>query len=196
VSTWIFLRHGESTANAARVFSGHQDVALTPLGRTQARAAGRDLRSALAQTGSLRVLSSDLQRAHHTTQLALAAAEVDAQIQLSPLLRERHLGDWQAQSIEQLKVQGARDVLLSWDGRAPGGGESLHDLARRIVPYLASQDTADTVLVGCHGGVVRTVVGLADGMDLPSLCRWNVPNCEPQIREYPSGIWEEMLRRL
>ena len=40
MSHWIFIRHGESVANKARVFSGHQDVPLTELGKEQAAAAG------------------------------------------------------------------------------------------------------------------------------------------------------------
>ena len=71
MNTWVFLRHGESTANRARQLSGWEDVALTALGRAQARDAGR----ALWAEGLCfdRVLSSDLVRAHDTATLALEA---------------------------------------------------------------------------------------------------------------------------
>ena len=196
MTTWIFLRHGESTANAARVFSGHEDVELTARGEAQARAAGTALRSVLVNASQLVALSSDLKRAYDTTALALDAAGLALPVQTYPQLRERNLGDWQGQDIDTLKRMGARDVLLRWDGRPPGNGESLKDLARRILPCLAEHDDGRTVLVGSHGGVVRTVVGLADGMPLPELCRWNVPNCEPQVRQYPTGIFSTLLQRI
>lgn len=196
MSTWIFLRHGESTANAARVFSGHEDVPLTDRGKAQARAAGEALRDILVAAEDLVVLSSDLQRAQDTTALALASAGLDRPFMALAALRERRLGDWQGEHIDTLKQQGARDVLLRWDGRPPGGGESLEDLAHRLLPCLAGHDDGRTVFVGCHGGVVRTVVGLGDGMDLPDLCRWNVPNCEPVIRDYPAGHWRRLFTAL
>ncbi len=194
MSTWIFLRHGESTANAARVFSGHQDVPLTNRGRAQAREAGEALRPVLENVAPLVAISSTLQRARETTEIALGVLGISTPIQTLPDLRERRLGDWQGKSIDALKAIGARDVLLQWDGRPPGGGESLQDLARRLLPCLAEHDSSTTVFVGCHGGVIRTVVGLADGMSLADLCRWNVPNCLPIVREYPSGIWQDLVR--
>jgi len=196
LSTWIFLRHGESTANATRVFSGHEDVPLTDRGRAQARAAGESLSGVLSAAEDLVVLSSDLQRARDTTALALASAGVDLPVQALPDLRERRLGDWQGEHIDTLKQMGARDLLLRWDGRPPGGGESLQDLARRLLPCLAAHDDGRTVLVGSHGGVVRTVVGLGDGMSLHDLCRWNVQNCEPIVRDYPTGVWSELFTSL
>ena len=193
MSTWIFLRHGESTDNAARVFSGHLDVPLTDRGRDQARAAGEALKEVLHKADALVAISSSLQRALETTALALEAAGLSLPIETRDDLRERRLGAWQGKDIDALKAQGARDVLLRWDGRPPGGGESLQDLATRLLPCLAEHDDGRTVFVGCHGGVVRTVVGLGDGLDLPKLCRWNIPNCEPIVRDYPAGIWEKLF---
>jgi 2,3-bisphosphoglycerate-dependent phosphoglycerate mutase len=193
LSRWIFLRHGESTANAARVFSGHDDVALTERGRTQAHEAGLQLKQVLADASDLIAISSTLQRALQTTQIALQAADISIPVQTFDALRERNLGSWQGMHIDALKKLGARDVLLRWDGQPPGGGESLRDLASRLLPCLADHDDGRTVLVGCHGGVVRTAVGLADGLSESDLCRWNVPNCEPQVRDYPAGIWASPL---
>ena len=165
-------------------------------GRAQARQAGLTLQHTLSTSERLIALSSDLQRARDTTAIALEVAGVSLPILTFPALRERRLGDWQGESIDELKRTGARDTLLRWDGRAPGSGESLRDLALRVLPCLAQHDNGGTILVGSHGGVVRTIVGLADGMPLDDLCRWNVPNCEPQIRSYPVGIFSSLLARL
>ena len=192
MSLWIFLRHGESEANRARVFSGHQDVALTALGINQARAAGEEF----ASLPPLQcVLSSDLQRARHTAELALEAASCDLPIQTTPALRERNLGVWQGQSIDRLKAEGAREVLHSWRGHAPGG-ESLADLADRAVGFLADRPDEGTTLVAGHGGLIRVLLGLIDGTPLDEIGRVNIPNARPLTRELGPTTWAGILRLL
>ena len=141
MNQWIFLRHGESEANKARVFSGHQDVALTARGRDQAVKAGIQIQRLLGQHTLDSVWSSDLQRARNTAQLALSAANIDCAIQEHTALRERHLGDWQGQSIDRLKPTGERDILLAWKGAAPGG-ESLERLGAACSVELLVQPTS------------------------------------------------------
>ncbi len=189
---WIFLRHGQSTANAARVFSGHQDVALTELGREQARLAGTKLPDLLGGTPIDQVLVSSLQRATETAEIALRASSLDHPIPIfSKALWERTLGQWQGRDIDQLKASGDRAVLLNWHGRAPGG-ESLFDLATRVVPCLAQHETTKTTLVVCHGGVIRVAVGLADKRALTDLGTWTPLNAELIVRDLPDDHWSSM----
>ena len=195
MTTWIFLRHGQSTANRARVFSGHEDVALTEQGIQQARDAGEAMAEMLRAASDLTIASSTLQRARETTRLVLETAGLSQPFQTRDELRERCLGSWQGESIDRLKASGERDTLLRWDGRPPNG-ESLLDLAHRVLPCLNEYDNGGTVFIGCHGGVVRTVAGLGDQMPLEELCRWKVPNCQPIVRTYPRGVWFEALKNL
>ena len=192
MSLWIFLRHGESEANRARVFSGHQDVGLTPLGEAQAREAGEQLVS----LGPLQhVLSSDLQRARRTAELALQAAQCDLPILTTPTLRERHLGAWQGESIDRLKAEGARTVLHSWRGHAPDG-ESLANLADRAVGFLADLPDHGTTLVAGHGGLIRVLLGLIDGTPLDEIGRVNIPNAVPITRQVNPDTWARISRQL
>ena len=66
-TTFYFVRHGESEANAAQRFAGQTDSPLTDLGRRQAQAVA----DALAAVRFDRVVSSDLSRARDTA-LAIA----------------------------------------------------------------------------------------------------------------------------
>ena len=192
MSLWIFLRHGESEANRSRVFSGHQDVALTALGEEQARAAGQQI----ADMPPLQhVLSSDLQRARCTAELALQASGCTLRIQTTPALRERNLGEWQGQSIDRLKAEGARAVLHSWSGHAPGG-ESLAMLADRAVAYLAAQPDHGTTLLAGHGGLIRVLLGLIDGTPWDEIGRVNIPNAIPMTRTVGPETWADILRNL
>ena len=184
-----FVRHGESTANAGAWLAGHRDAPLTDKGAAQARA----LAPQLAEIAPGRVISSDLSRAARTADLAwgdrLPAIErcIEA--------RERHLGAWEGAPIEDLRRRGAMNVLLSWDG-APPGGESHLLLARRAIRFLADRDDGTDTLIFAHGGWIRTVVGLADGMAPDAIGRVKVANTELVARDVPRGDWARIAAAL
>jgi broad specificity phosphatase PhoE len=195
VNTWIFLRHGESEANQARVFSGHQDVSLTALGRQQATTAGTTLRELLGDQPLRFAWSSDLRRAMETGERCLEAAGINLPLQIHRDLRERHLGDWQGKDIDQLKAEGARKVLTSWNGAAPGG-ESLAQISKRAVQLLETLPEAGPVLLVGHGGLIRALVGLVDGTPLEEIGRMNILNAVPISRTIRGGQWGEIARRI
>jgi broad specificity phosphatase PhoE len=192
---WVFLRHGQSTANAAGVLAGWNDVPLTAEGEAQAAAAGLLLEPAAIA----RVLVSDLARARHTAALALDAwvartgrprpPEV-----VLPALRERNLGAWQGLSLQELRADGRVERLLDWHARPPGG-ESLADLMGRVLPALAAHQGPEPTLVVAHGGVLRGVLGLLDGLDLAEAARLRVANAVPLPRTLPPGSLERLSRQ-
>ena len=195
MSRWIFLRHGESEANRDRVFSGHQDVPLTAKGESQAREAGLKIEQALGGQPLDRVLSSDLQRAVRTAELAIQAANLLHPIQQTEALRERNLGDWQGQSIDELKAQGSRSVLHQWTGRAPGG-ESLAELAHRSLTFLAPLDDKPATLLVGHGGLIRVLLGLLDGTERTAIGTVDIPNAVPIERDVSAARWCALLEGL
>lgn len=197
--TWVFLRHGESVANAARVLSGWNDVALTDAGLAQARAAG----AAMAQHRFDRAIASDLQRAHRTAGLALeawakASGHTAPALELDARLRERNLGGWQGLGYDTLQQRGDSATLTGWATRPPGG-ESLEDLAWRTVAalmVLESERMADTILVVAHGGVVRSLLGLIDGTPRDEIGKNKVANAVPHARRLSAGHWAECFAEL
>jgi broad specificity phosphatase PhoE len=189
---WIFLRHGESEANAAGRLAGWDDVALTALGRSQAREAGQQLREDQLQ----RVLVSDLARARDTARLALEGRKVDPwpPVIITEALRERNCGEMQGRSLEEERAAGRTALLLGWDSRPPGG-ESQADMAARALPFLAGlPDDGNTLLVG-HGGLNRVLVGLLDGLHLEEIGRQRIANAELLRREVPQGRWSSLAAR-
>jgi probable phosphoglycerate mutase len=189
---YSFLRHGESTANAGGWLAGHTDAPLTDAGRAQARAAADPLND----VPFARVWVSDLVRATGT--FALARPDWNGPLTVDAGLRERTLGDWDGASRETLDAVDAWSVLVTWDGRPPGG-ESHADLARRILDTLTrlerTQGSADTLVV-CHGGVMRVVLGLLDDRPRADLCRVRYPNGALQTRAVTPGVWEALAGRL
>lgn len=180
MARWGFVRHGQSTGNAERWLAGQMDVPLTELGREQARAVQ------VRTEEWTRLVSSDLLRAHETARLALPQADFETTDQL----RERTIGEWDGTPIDQLKWEGHWQVLLTWDGQPPGG-ESNQMLARRALTWLANQPDLDT-LIFAHGGLIRTVTGLVDGLPLEEIPLRKIGNCTLHERQVSRERWAEL----
>lgn len=185
--TWSFIRHGESQANAEGWFAGRVDTPLTALGERQAVQA----RPHLARVSIERVVCSDLQRAHRTAELLLEGGEYRIDL-VTPQLRERFCGEWERRMIADIEAAGDMDIFRSWTKRPPGG-ESLRDVAVRVLPFLASIDDGRDVLVVAHGALIRTVVGLLDDKPTEEIGLWRPENCEFVSRKLETGRFAEVL---
>jgi broad specificity phosphatase PhoE len=174
------------------VLAGWNDVPLTAEGVVQARAAGR----LLVGRQISRVLVSDLQRAMDTARLAVdawmeatGAAEPDWQIE--PGLRERNLGAWQGLRVADLRDDGRIDHILQWHNRPPDG-ESLAELMGRVLPALQAGADGQATLVVAHGGVLRGVVGLLDGLTQHEAARLRIENAIPMNRMVRTAVWTQL----
>jgi broad specificity phosphatase PhoE len=164
------VRHAESEANKARVFSGHSDPGLTELGRRQAAAVGQRLAGEAVQ----RVVSSDLRRASETGKEIARALDVPHDS--DPRLREMFYGEWEGKTQEEI-VERDRDVWErlarpSADFRAPGG-ESVAEVRERVhsayLEIVAAHAGEEAVLVA-HGNAIGLL--LVALLDLPYENSW------------------------
>ncbi|HUG56136.1 MAG TPA: histidine phosphatase family protein [Candidatus Limnocylindrales bacterium] len=162
--TLYLVRHGESEANAARIFAGQTDSPLTERGRRQAEAVAETL----APIRFDRVVSSDLSRCRDTAE-AIARRQGLA-VEIFPELREIDVGEAAGRAFDELKG------LPAWtDGafvRWPGG-ESLEQVLTRVtatIDRIVSASPGRTVCVVGHGGVTRILVSHYLGL-LPRLDR-------------------------
>lgn len=182
MSRWVFVRHGESVANAEGWLSGHIDTPLTETGWAQARELGARLR----EQSFGRAFCSDLLRARQTAE-GLGVAFIE-----TPALRERDLGDWSERERVTLRSSGEMARLLTWEGR-PEGGESQADIAARAMPWFASQEPIEgATLIVAHGGLIRVVLGLLDGVPRSEIGRNRIENCVPHVREVAPGRFQEL----
>lgn len=78
---WL-VRHGETEANVAGLYSGHAPTPLTGRGVAQAQT----LNTLLRQVPFKQVLCSELERAQHTARLVLQGRELP--LQVKPELNE------------------------------------------------------------------------------------------------------------
>ena len=170
--TIYYIRHGETSWNAAGRLQGVQDVPLNDLGRKQAAHAGNILADLFVRDGrdksSLVFVASPLGRARSTMELVRGAMKLPpADYALDDRLREIGYGQWEGSTLAEMQV---RDPVLftkrqtdKWTV-SPPGGESYVDVQARMQAWYASVVT-DTVAVA-HGGTARALM-VALGLETP-----------------------------
>lgn len=172
---WI-VRHGQSAGNVARDLAeaeGHPviqlatrdvDVPLSPLGEEQAAALGRWFAEMPADRRPSVVLTSPYVRARMTTELALAAAGIDADdvsFIVDERLREKEFGVLDrltkvgilAKYPEQAEIRSALGKFY----HRPPGGESWCDVIlrlRNVIDTITREYRRERVLVVAHSVVV------------------------------------------
>ncbi len=210
----VLLRHGRSTWNDLNLFTGWQDVDLSPAGEAEARDAG-DL---LAAAGiDLRVVhTSVLTRAIRTAEIALhEAGRSWVAVRRSWRLNERHYGALTGEdkrtTAERYGLEQVRVWRRSYDVSPPSLAlddprsvahdpryrdvpaemiplaECLKDVVARATPYLRDVIADDLRAEGVKGGAVLVV---AHGNSLRALrmVLEGIPEAEIADLEIPTGI--------
>jgi probable phosphoglycerate mutase len=173
--TLYIVRHGQSEANRDNLCGGQTDSPLTELGVSQANEAKRLLSTVKFDA----VYSSDLQRAAKTVEI-IWGSPVPHNHQLFDL-RERSFGELEGQSDDKWKalskqfdeMYGSLPLEQRWQHSYADYIEGNAPLVKRFTASLqsiAQSHQGETVLIGTHGGCVRTLLvklGYAEEADLP-----------------------------
>ena len=170
--TIYYIRHGETSWNAAGRLQGAQDTALNDRGRRQATDAGRILAGLIARDGhdeaALPFVSSPLGRARSTMELVRRVLEVPPDdYSLDDRLREIGYGVWEGSTLAEMQAADpalyARRLTAKWT-MAPEGGETYASVQLRMRDWYDSL-LVDTVAVA-HGGTARALM-VALGLETP-----------------------------
>ena len=150
------LRHGETEWSRSGKHTSVTDLPLTENGRV----AARRLRSLLAAQKFVRVLTSPLQRARETCELA----GLGAQAAIDPDLMEWHYGEYEGLTTKQIRLTRPGWSLFR-DG-CPGGESPDQVAARadRVVDKIRATD--GNVVLFAHGHILRVLA--ARWIDLPA----------------------------
>ena len=165
---FYYLRHGETESNAAGTIAGSLDVALTPLGREQARLAAR----ALADEPITAIYASPLRRARETAQPIAEALGLP--VTILDEIAERNWGDLEGMP-RHSHTRGAK----------PAGGESTESFMDRVLSGFAQID-AQVPLVVAHSGVFRVLCRTLRIVETEG----PVANCLPLKFVPVSGGWK------
>ena len=160
------IRHGQVTGYESFPVYGHTDVDLTEVGILQMKQMAERLRF----TEPKAIYASDLVRSAMGAHLI--ARHHDIPVYLLPELREMRFGDWEGLTLQEIRtrfpeeLQKRQDDLLNY--QAPGGGESIAELAVRIdtvMERIRGEQQGNDIVITAHGAVNRIILCKALGLD-------------------------------
>lgn len=167
---WL-VRHGETEANVAGLYSGHAPTPLTERGIAQAQS----LSGLLHNVPFDNVLCSELERAHHTTQLILGDREIP--VRIMPELNEMFFGDWEMRHHRDIAREDAENYAIwcnDWQNATPTNGEGFQAFSQRVerfIAQLADYKDSQNLLVVSHQGVLSVLV--ARLLSMPAAAMWH-----------------------
>lgn len=167
---WL-VRHGETEANVAGLYSGHAPTPLTRRGVAQAQT----LNTLLSQVPFEQVLCSELERAQHTARLVLQGRELP--LQVKPELNEMFFGDWEMRHHRDLAREDAENYAIwcnDWQNATPTNGEGFQAFSQRVerfIAQLADYKDSQNLLVVSHQGVLSVLV--ARLLSMPAAAMWH-----------------------
>ena len=183
---FLWIRHGRVADEWHGRLYGDLDVPLSEAGREEARRVAERLAGERLDL----VVSSGLQRTEQLAALLRAPRGLPRRDE--PDLREIDRGDWRGQRPEDL----GPDQAAAWEAwlarpaeLRPPGGESLADLAARVLPRaraLAQELPGGSVAVVAHAWVVRVVVCATLAIPLDHAPRLAVPTGGLVVVDWPS----------
>lgn len=205
----VLVRHGESVANAANVYTGWNDVPLTKKGEEQARNAGK-LINKIPDFYPTHIHTSVLSRAITTANIVADVCNfLYLPITKTWRLNERHYGALRGLNKDiSRKVFGAQQVLewrRGFDSIPPKQGspiidrryrlcdqhlmprsESLHQTQLRLMPYYYDEIASrllngEDQLIVAHGSSLRALIKKLENINNHDIVKLEVPNAQPII---------------
>jgi broad specificity phosphatase PhoE len=161
----LFVRHGETAANRARLALGRADPELTDRGHRQVAAVAK----VLAEEPIVAVRTSPLQRAVLMGQAIARHHGIEAQV--DERLVELDYGSWDGRSFTELPP----DDVARWREDptfAPPGGESLADVAERVADFCTELVGEEIVVAVSHVSPIKA--GALWAMGGPQQLAWRM----------------------
>jgi len=146
LSSFYFLRHGQTDWNKQRICQGQTDVPLNATGLDQAR----DAKALLAGIPIVTVVASPLSRAYKTAEIVNEA--LNCPLVTVDGLQEMYFGEQEGKPVTASTHEELFADACNW------GGETIEDFSDRAIAAVEeSLSHPGPVLVVAHGGVYWAV---------------------------------------
>ena len=190
MKTVILVRHGQSTTNVQKVFTGQLNAMLTPMGIEQAERMAKYV----AQYPVEKVYASSLQRAVETA--APICRLLDCPMETSDDLREIYAGKWEGLTFEEIAERYPASYALwrqDFGNANPDGGESCRGLYDRVVKafrHIVENTPEEVVCIVSHAIPIRMIQcyivcgNVEDAAKMP----W-VPNASVTVYDYDGAFY-------
>lgn len=205
----VLVRHGESTANRDNVYTGWNDVALSPKGIEQAKQAGLKVEK-IPNFVPTHIHTSVLSRAIITANII---ADICNFLYLPIIktwrLNERHYGALRGINKDVSRKVFGKDQVLKWrrgfdsvppllaapvqdrryqncDMHLMPQGESLHQTQKRLMPYYVDKIAPELLLdhdqlIVAHGSSLRALIKKLENISDSDIVKVEVPNAQPIV---------------
>lgn len=216
MSFLILVRHGQSTWNLEKRFTGWVDVELTEKGKSEAKKAGLLIKS---KGIKINLYYSSLQlRANHTMKIIQEILKERKEFTKAWQLNERHYGALTGlNKTEMSKKIGAdrvHEFRRSWDVRPEAlkrdsqfhplniktykdvpkelipDTESLKDTYERVIKYFREEILdklkENNILISAHGNSIRALCKNLFNLDENQISKLEIPTGNPLIIEFNS----------
>ena len=216
MSFLILVRHGQSTWNLEKRFTGWVDVELTEKGKSEAKKAGLLIKS---KEIKINLYYSSLQlRANHTMKIIQEILKEKKKFTKAWQLNERHYGALTGlNKTEMSKKIGAdrvHEFRRSWDVRPEAlkrdnqfhplniktykdvpkelipDTESLKDTYERVIKYFKEEILdklkENNILISAHGNSIRALCKNLFNLDENQISKLEIPTGNPLIIEFNS----------
>ena len=176
----IYLtRHGQTDLNAKKLMQGRSDIPLNEMGRSQARAA----HDKIADVKFDAVYSSPLDRAIETAEIISGVSR--SQIIIDERIIETDFGKYEQRPYATMGLPMNLYWMLPEVFPAPQTVESTREMIERVGSFFTDLEKKNhgTVLIACHGGIIRVIRGYLEGAKRGYIWRPRPKNCEIRIYE-------------
>jgi broad specificity phosphatase PhoE len=191
MTTLWLVRHGQTDWNVEGRWQGHTDLPLNAVGREQTEI----LVESLANIHFDAIFSSDLDRAYETAYAV--GKQHGIKVHIEERLREINLGEWEGLTGEEIQ----RLYPAEWQDREmfplearPPGGESMFELAVRIIPAvtdIARRYPSGRVLIVSHGVALAVIICHTQGLPLERSFDYIPENAVPVTIDWEGADLQE-----
>src|SRR4051812_38474835 len=198
VTTLVLVRHGATELTASKRFSGglaSSNPGLTDEGRAQVREVAEWL-SPIGDAVDV-VVTSPVRRTRESAEIL--AERLDVPLVEEPGFAEMEFGTWDGLTFDEVREQ-RPDEIDSWLGSldvAPGGGESLREVEKRVLDGLSrvlEQYAGQTVVVVSHVTPIKTIVAHAVDAPLEALFRMELSTASVSVVSFFGEAGNDELR--
>ena len=177
VTRVLLLRHGAAEGSKEGVFYGATDAPLLAEGEAQAREAASRVEGWLMEAETA-LFASPLARSVRTAEILSDALGLGVEPAIVPEISELRLGDWEGETHSSLMEKDTELLAAHYENfprsKPPGGGESVEELAARVLPALRAlreRENGKNLIICAHAAVNRVILCDAMGAPLASFFR-------------------------
>jgi probable phosphoglycerate mutase len=166
-----FARHGQTIWNVENKICGATDIALTDLGRQQARELGEKVAGEHLPIDC--ILYSPLSRAAETA--AIVSQVTGIRMREEIRLKEQNFGRFESTPRDGKEFAEAKTHFVDHYG----GGESMLQMAQRIYNLVDDlKQDGETYLLVAHNGIARILRSYFFDMTNEEFAAYGIRNCE------------------